>query len=178
MLLLIFLALIWFNQYLTLKYVVGKPDLERCLELKPRDANGRVKKYKLCGSAYSSMNPWNPLNYIYLTVVLGEFLQFLAVIFHPTMPWLADGSTNDQEPTVDSLQNVLPEFLQGRSGVEVFLGTLIALTALYVVLMGEFVYSDRPPYEGAPPPPSSASSSSSPPPPPPPMSSSSSRGPP
>eukprot|EP00966_Prymnesium_polylepis_P008580 198240-Prymnesium_polylepis.1 len=51
----------------------------------------------------------NKTNDLYLSVIAGEFLTFVAVVFHPQMPW--DGENDGGGGS--GLQTVLPEFLVG-----------------------------------------------------------------
>ena len=131
-------AIVAVQQALTLRYILLRPELSK---LEKPDT---VQKHLLCGRAYSSMNPRNWVNYIYLSVVVGEFLQFMAIVFHPAMPWLERGTRPEDEKLTVALQQVVPEFLVGHvSGILV--GVLLAFTVIYLLLVGEFVYSDRTP---------------------------------
>merc|ERR1740117_49499 len=106
------------------------------------------KKYPLCGRAYSSMNPRNWVNYIYMTIILSEFFQFSAIIFSPEMPWLKQGSRYEDEPSVNFLINLLPVFLAGAVD-EIQLGLLLTATTGYVVSIGWFLYLRKPPTDWA-----------------------------
>ena len=46
-------------------------------------------------------------------MIIAEFAQMIAVIFHRSMPWRGQGSQKDDEGLTDFLQSVLPEFLVG-----------------------------------------------------------------
>ena len=76
---------IWIQQLLTVRYIFLRPELSKLRK-------NRNKKHKLCGRAYSTLNPGNWINYIYLSVVLAEFFIFASVCFHPAMPWSSSGS--------------------------------------------------------------------------------------
>ena len=51
-----------------------------------------------CGRVYSTMNPRNPVNYFNLSLVLFEFLQFAAVLFHPLVPWVEEARDDHSPP--------------------------------------------------------------------------------
>eukprot|EP00316_Scyphosphaera_apsteinii_P023311 CAMPEP_0119306172 /NCGR_PEP_ID=MMETSP1333-20130426/6984_1 /TAXON_ID=418940 /ORGANISM="Scyphosphaera apsteinii, Strain RCC1455" /LENGTH=577 /DNA_ID=CAMNT_0007309411 /DNA_START=140 /DNA_END=1870 /DNA_ORIENTATION=- len=143
-LLALLICAIWFQQALTFRYILLSP---RLASLK----KNRDIKYKLCGNAYSTMNPRNLSNYISITVVLSEFFQFLAVTFHPSVPWLCQGVREEDEAFIVKLQRYLPEALVPTYAfvldryLEILLAVLVAFVALYLVLIGRFVQSQAPP---------------------------------
>ena len=120
------------QQLITFRYIGLRPELSIVVK------SGR--KYPLCcGAAYSSMNPRNWVNYIYASIIVAEFAQFAAILFLPNMPWLAQGSRDQDENAVEFLNEVLPNFLAGRLD-EIQLGLLLSATTVYVIAMGFFLY--------------------------------------
>ena len=122
----------WLPQGLTLRYILMRPDLSRL-----RKARGEKNKYRLCGRAYSSLNPRNSINYIYLTVILrsmlsdfslsvhatpcaclpspiwqvilAEFFTLASVCFHSNIPWRTTGAREADRGVAEWLQYVLPQ---------------------------------------------------------------------
>ena len=84
-------VLIWLQQALTWYYILQRPELAVV-------EKQRKKKWPLCGRVYSTMNPRNPVNYFNLSLVLFEFLQFAAVLFHPLVPWVEEARDDHSPP--------------------------------------------------------------------------------
>ena len=127
---------IWIQQALTLRYISLRPELSQ-LE------KNRSQKYKLCGRVYSTLNPRNPVNYIFLSVIVAEFFLFASVCFHPSMPWREGSATPDDYPLAEWLQTVIPESVIGtlQYGATIgFLIIIILLITLYLWLLGRVVY--------------------------------------
>lgn len=135
LLLLSVVGLVLLQQLLALRYILMRKDLS----VLHKDPGAR--KYTLVGRWRSSMNPRNWVNYIYASVIVAEFFQFAAIIFHPRIPWLMQGGG---DAFSDSLQNFLPRFIAG-SFTDLLITVLLLLVTIYVLMIGEFVYAERPP---------------------------------
>lgn len=133
----IMVGLIFLQQALAWRYILLRPELALV-------EKHRSKKFKLCGNVYSTMNPRNINNYINLSLIGAEFFQFAAIIFHPSVPWLGESRDEDQW-LVKYLTTVLPEALVANVGA-IVLYLLLAYVAVYLLLVGEFVYSERDPH--------------------------------
>ena len=135
---------IWIQQALTVRYVSLRPELSVLQK-------NRSKKHQLCGRAYSTLNPRNIKNYIYLSVVVAEFFLFASTCFHSKMPWMSNGATADNQPLMNWLQTVLPEALAGNIDSLVDFAkilmelVLLGVVALYLFLLGDLVYARRSP---------------------------------
>ncbi len=70
------ILLVWVQQALCYRYILLREDF------KVLRKEASTAKYRVCGRMQTSLNPRNWRNYIYLTVILAEFFQMLAVIFH------------------------------------------------------------------------------------------------
>ena len=136
LLLLSMVILVLYQQLLTLRYISLRPELSTLA----KRANKRY--YRLCGNAYSSMNPRNYINYLYLSVIVGEFITFSAVVFHPRLPWSEQGSRGEDASTLSFLRGFLPDFIIGSYNV-LLLTVLLLLVFVYLVVVGEFIASDR-----------------------------------
>ena len=66
------IAVAWIQQALTFRYIRLRPELTRLLKY-------RSQKYRLCGKVYSKLNPRNPANWIYLSVIFSEFFVLASV---------------------------------------------------------------------------------------------------
>ena len=136
---------IWMQQALTLRYISLRPELSHLVK------NRRAKK-RLCGHVISTFDARNPMNYIFLSVVVAEFLLFASVCFHSKLPWRTHGCRPVDAPTADWFQTVLPEFLVGRiddlrNGFNVgMLITLLLIVLVYLVLLGDIVFRRLPPF--------------------------------
>ena len=93
------------------------------------------------------------MNYVFLSVVVAEFLTFAAVCFHSKLPWREQGTMSDDEPTASWLQTVLPEFLVGRvddllygANISILL-ILLGVVAIYLCLLGDVVHQKKSPFE-------------------------------
>jgi hypothetical protein len=134
-------AAVWVQQSLTLRYILLRPELS---ELR----KNRTQKYRLCGNAYSTLNPRNLTNYIFLSVVVAEFLLFASVSFHPSLPWRRSGSREQDEAPLAFLSGFLSEALIGQlyEGFQTaILVMLLVIVALYLLLLGDIVYQKRKP---------------------------------
>ena len=132
-------VLIWLQQALTWYYILQRPELAVV-------EKQRKKKFPLCGRVYSTMNPRNPVNYFNLSLVLFEFLQFAAVLFHPLVPWVEEAG-DEERPLAAWLRRVLPEFLvNDDTRSDIVLGGLLVFVTLYILLLGELIYSERDPH--------------------------------
>ena len=94
------MLVVWIQQALTYQYILRRPDLDlkRFKEVLKRDRRDRSHLFKVCGGAYSSLNPGNLVNYIYLSVILSEFFVLGSVCFHQQIPWRTSGSRCVDEP--------------------------------------------------------------------------------
>ena len=133
----IMVGLIFLQQALAWRYILLRPELALV-------EKHRSKKFKLCGNVYSTMDPRNVNNYINLSLIGAEFFQFAAIIFHPSVPWLGEARDEDQW-LAEYLTTVLPEALVANVGA-IVLYLLLAYVAVYLLLLGEFVYSERDPH--------------------------------
>jgi len=124
------------NQALTYRYISLRPELS----LLEKGA----KKYKLCGRVFSTMNPRNFVNYVYLVYIPGDFFAFAAILFTSSMPWVENGSRPEDEPLVELLSAVLPQFLAGSID-EILVGTLMAFTTIYTLSIGAFIFLQQAP---------------------------------
>ena len=70
----------------------------------------------------------------------------VSVTFQPYVGWREVGSRDEDSWLVCGLQQ-LREFV-GYSVDEILLGVLVTFTTLYLLLIGEFVYSERSPGSG------------------------------
>ncbi|KAL1508222.1 hypothetical protein AB1Y20_004339 [Prymnesium parvum] len=136
LLLLSMVCMVLYQQILTLRYIALRPELSTLMKRENK------RYYRLCGKAYTSMNPRNPINYLLLSVIVAEFFAFVAVVFHPRIPWMQQGARDEDRITVTFLQNVLPQFLAGNI-YTVEITVLLAIVLSYVLFIGEFVTSDR-----------------------------------
>ena len=137
------ILVVWIQQALTFRYIMMRPELSRL-----KKQRGEKHKYRLCGRAYSSLNPHNMINYIYLTVILSEFFILASVCFHSNIPWKQYGARTSDNDIADFLQAVLPQalvgaFLDGASNT--WLVVLVSYCAAYVMATGWVVYTRKSP---------------------------------
>lgn len=85
------IVLVWLQQLLTYRYICMRPEL-----LTLEKDRGAKHKYRLCGYAYSTLNPRKFINYIFLMVVLSEFFILSSVCFHANIPWRNYGARKQE----------------------------------------------------------------------------------
>ena len=132
------MLLVWLQQALTWRYIQLRPDLNE------PPLKNRGKKYHICGRAYSTMDPRSWVNYIQFSLIASEFFQFSSVGFQPYVGWRTTGSRDDDSWLLCAVQGFMREFV-GYSVDEVLLALLVTFTTFYLLVLGEFVYSERNP---------------------------------
>jgi len=137
------ILVVWLQQALTVRYILLRPDLAKL-------SKNRKTKFKLCGNAYSTLNPRRLINYIFMSVVISEFLLLTSVCFHESVPWEISGtrSSGGDNNLVRALQQILPQALVGAlaSGQNVLLlGVMMIVVSTYMILLGVMVYDRMPP---------------------------------